>query len=156
MLYDYKVKDYKGEEVSLSKYKNKVLLIVNSATKCGYTKQYDGLQELFRKYNHEGFEILDFPCNQFFHQAPGTSEEIHDVCVLRFAIKFPQFEKINVNGKDEHPLYKYLKENVVGEEPRRIKWNFTKFLVDRNGTVVKRFEPGDTPEEIEKYIKALL
>ena len=156
MLYDYKVKDYKGEEVSLSKYKNKVLLIVNSATKCGYTKQYDGLQELFRKYNHEGFEILDFPCNQFLHQAPGTSEEIHDACVLRFAIKFPQFEKINVNGKEEHPLYKYLKENVVGEEPRRIKWNFTKFLVDRNGTVVKRFEPADTPEEIEKYIKALL
>lgn len=156
MIYDYTVKDYKGEDVSLSKYRNKVLLIVNTATKCGYTKQYDGLQELYKKYNHRGFEILDFPCNQFLMQAPGTSEEIHEACVLRFAIKFPQFDKIKVNGKDEHPLYTYLKEHVVGSSPKRISWNFTKFLVDRNGNIVHRFEPKTTPEEIEHYIRLLL
>lgn len=155
-IYDFKVNDYKGEEVSLSKYKGKVLLIVNTATKCGFTKQYDGLQDLYRKYKNLGLEILDFPCNQFFSQAPGTSLEIHEGCVLRFAIGFPQFEKIDVNGKNEHPLYAYLKDNVIGEPNKRIKWNFTKFLVDREGNIIKRFEPKDSPSEIEPFIKELL
>lgn len=155
-IYDFKVNDYKGEEVSLEKYKGKVLLIVNTATKCGFTKQYDGLQELYKKYKDEGLEILDFPCNQFLKQAPGTSLEIHVGCVLRFAIAFPQFEKINVNGKNEHPLYTYLKASVPNEENKKIKWNFTKFLVDRNGNVIKRFEPKDTPSDIEPFIKELL
>ena len=104
-IYDFKVSDYKGNEVSLDQYKGKVLLIVNTATKCGFTPQYDALQDLYDEFKEKGFEILDFPCNQFFHQAPGSSEEIHDACVLRFLIEFPQFEKIDVNGKNEHPLY---------------------------------------------------
>ena len=118
MIYDFIVKDYKGQDVDLSKYKNKVLLVVNTATKCGFTKQYDGLEELYKKYHDQGFEILDFPCNQFLAQAPGTSLDIHEACVLRFAINFPQFDKIHVNGKNEHPLYTYLKSNVKDEEPR--------------------------------------
>ena len=155
-IYDFTVKDYKGNEVSLSTYKNKVLLIVNTATKCGFTKQYDALEALYKKYEQQGLEILDFPCGQFFNQAPGTSEEIHDACVLRFAIEFPQFEKINVNGKNEIPLYRYLKDNVVNGSKNNIKWNFTKFLVDRTGNVVYRFEPSTTPEEIEDKIIELL
>ena len=155
-LYDFKVNDYTGKEVSLEKYRGKVLLIVNTATKCGFTPQYDALEALYKKYKEQGFEILDFPCNQFFKQAPGTSEEIHDACVLRFAIAFDQFEKIDVNGKNEHPLYKYLKENSPVQTGKRIPWNFTKFLVDRNGKVVTRFEPTDKPEDFEKDIQALL
>src|SRR5574344_21510 len=111
MIYDYIMKDYKGQEVPLSNFRGKVLLIVNTATKCGFTPQYDELMELYKKYNDKGFEILDFPCNQFLRQAPGTAEEIHDACVLTWRIKFPQFEKINVNGKNEHPLFRYLKDN---------------------------------------------
>lgn len=155
-IYDFKVNDYRGNEVSLEKYKGKVLLIVNTATKCGFTPQYDALEALYAKYNKDGFEILDFPCNQFFRQAPGTSEEIHDACVLRFAIAFPQFEKIDVNGKNEHPLYRYLKDNCEIDKGKNIKWNFTKFLVDREGNIVKRFAPQDTPESFESEIKALL
>ena len=155
-IYDFKVNDYRGNEVSLEKYKGKVLLIVNTATKCGFTPQYDALEALYAKYNKDGFEILDFPCNQFFKQAPGTSEEIHDACVLRFAIAFPQFEKIDVNGKNEHPLYRYLKDNCEIDKGKNIKWNFTKFLVDREGNIVKRFAPQDKPESFESEIKALL
>ena len=155
-LYEFKVNDYTGKEVSLEKYKGKVLLIVNTATKCGFTPQYDELEALYKKYKDQGFEILDFPCNQFFKQAPGTSEEIHDACVLRFAIAFDQFEKIDVNGKNEHPLYKYLKENSPVDTGKRIPWNFTKFLVNREGKVVNRFPPTTKPEDIEEDIKALL
>ncbi len=155
-LYDFKVNDYKGNEVSLEKYRGKVLLIVNTATKCGFTPQYDALEALYAKYKEQGFEILDFPCNQFFKQAPGSSEEIHEACVLRFMIAFDQFEKIDVNGKNEHPLYRYLKDNCEVDKGKNIKWNFTKFLVDRNGKIVNRFAPTDKPESFEEDIKALL
>ena len=155
-LYEFKVNDYKGREVDLSIYKGKVLLIVNTATKCGFTPQYDGLEALYAKYKDQGFEILDFPCNQFFHQAPGTSEEIHEACVLKFMIAFPQFEKIDVNGKNEHPLYRYLKDNCPIKQGKNIKWNFTKFLVTRDGQVIKRYSPMTKPEEIEADIVAQL
>ena len=155
-IYDFKAKDYKGNEVSLNEYKGKVLLIVNTATKCGFTPQYTELEELYGKYKEQGFVILDFPCNQFFHQAPGTGEEIHTACVLRFNIAFPQFEKIDVNGKEEHPLYRYLKDNCPVKKGKNIKWNFTKFLVDREGNVVDRFEPTEKPKEFEEKIQKLL
>jgi len=155
-LYDITVKDMKGNDVPLSNYKDKVLLIVNTATGCGFTPQYVGLQALYDKYKDQGLEILDFPCNQFANQAPGTDDEIHEFCVGRFAIKFPQFAKIDVNGKDESPLYTYLKSEKGGLMGSKIKWNFTKFLVDRNGQVVDRFSPKDTPEKIEDKIAALL
>ena len=155
-IYDYKALSYKGEEVSLNEYKGKVLLVVNTATKCGFTPQYDELEALYAKYKDQGFVILDFPCNQFFRQAPGTDEEIHNTCVLRFNIAFPQFAKIDVNGKNEHPLYTFLKENCPVNQGKKIKWNFTKFLVDREGNVVNRFEPTVKPNEFEEDIQKLL
>lgn len=155
-IYDFKVKDNKNNEVSLSIYKDKVLLIVNTATGCGFTPQYKGLEELYKKYKDEGFEILDFPCNQFLGQAPGTNEEIHSFCTLTYGTTFPRFSKIKVNGKETEPLYKYLKEEQKGSLGERIKWNFTKFLIDRNGKVVARFAPSDKPEDIEESIKKLL
>lgn len=155
-IYDYTVKDNKGNNVSLLDYKGKVLLIVNTATKCGFTNQYKGLQELYKKYQEQGLEILDFPCNQFLHQAPGSAEEITTFCTGRFGIKFKQFAKIKVNGKDEEPLYTYLKSNSKGILGKRIKWNFTKFLVNREGKVVGRFSPNEKPEDLEEKIKKLL
>lgn len=155
-IYDFKVKAMNGSEVSLSEYKNKVLLIVNTATGCGFTPQYKGLEELYEKYTDKGFEILDFPCNQFANQAPGDEEEIHTFCTGRFGIKFPQFAKIDVNGKNEDPLYTYLKKQKKGLFSSKIKWNFSKFLVDQNGNVVERFSPTDTPEKIDSYIAKLL
>ena len=155
-LYDFKLNDYKGNEVLLKEYEGKVLLIVNTATRCGFTPQYTELEELYAKYKDQGFVILDFPCNQFFKQAPGTSEEIHAACVLRFNIAFPQFEKIDVNGANEHPLYKYIKENCPVNTGKKIKWNFTKFLVDRSGNIVNRFEPTAKPSSFEDKIKELL
>ncbi len=155
-IYEYKANDYKGNEVSLEQYKGKVLLIVNTATKCGFTPQYTELEELYAKYKDQGFEILDFPCNQFFAQAPGSSEDIHSACVLRFNIKFSQFEKIDVNGRKEHPLYRFLKDNCPVNKGKNIKWNFTKFLVDKEGNVVNRFEPTAKPSEFEDKIKELL
>ena len=155
-VYDFSVKNQKGEDVSLSEYKGKVLLIVNTATRCGFTKQYDELESLYEKYNEKGFEILDFPCNQFFRQAPGSDEEIHTACVLRFNIAFPQFGKIDVNGTNEHPLYKYLKENCPVNQGKKIKWNFTKFLINKEGNIVNRFEPNAKPSSFEDKIKELL
>ena len=155
-IYDFKANDYKGNEVSLSEYRGKVLLIVNTATRCGFTPQYNELEELYNKYKNQGFVILDFPCNQFFRQAPGSSEEIHAACVLRFNIAFPQFEKIEVNGDKEHPLYTFLKENCPVNKGKKIKWNFTKFLVDREGNVVNRFEPTKKPKDFEADIQKLL
>lgn len=155
-IYDFKVKDNKGNEVDLKEYKGKVLLIVNTATGCGFTPQYDGLQNLYEKYKEKGFEILDFPCNQFGGQAPGTAEEIESFCNVKFGITFKQFAKIEVNGENEEPLYKYLKTQKKGLVNENIKWNFTKFLVDKNGKVVKRFGPTVTPEKIEKSIEELL
>ena len=155
-IYDFKANDYKGNEVDLSIYKGQVVLIVNTATKCGFTPQYDGLEALYEKYKDEGFVILDFPCNQFFAQAPGTGEEIHTACTLRFNIKFPQFEKIKVNGKDAHPLFVYLTSQNEEKKVKKVKWNFTKFLIARDGTFLKRYEPTVKPEDIEAdIVKAL-
>ena len=155
-IYDFKVKDAKGEEVSLGDYKGKVLLIVNTATGCGFTPQYDGLEKLYAEYKEKGFEILDFPCNQFGNQAPGTEEEIVSFCQLKFGTTFKQFAKIEVNGENEEPLYTYLKSQKKGIGGSKIKWNFTKFLVDREGNVVDRFGSTTTPAKIESKIKELL
>ena len=155
-VYDITVLDRNEKEVPLKEYQGKVLLIVNTATKCGHTKQYNGLEALYEKYREQGFEILDFPCNQFAGQAPGTMEEIHSFCTLNFGTTFPRFFKVNVNGKNASPLFTYLKEQQPGPSGPRIKWNFTKFLIDREGNVVKRFEPKDEPETMEADIRALL
>lgn len=151
-IYDCKVKNKQGEEVSLKDYKGRVLLIVNTATGCGFTPQFEGLQDLYEKYQEKGFEILDFPCNQFGNQAPGSDEEITDFCNSRYGITFPQFAKIDVNGPMEAPLFTYLKSQQKGIMGRSIKWNFTKFLVDRDGNVVDRFAPTKTPEDLEAAV----
>ena len=145
-IYDFTVKNDAGKDVSLADYKGKVLLIVNTATRCGFTPQYKELEALYEKYHQEGLEILDFPCNQFGQQAPGTIQEIHQFCTANFDIQFPQFDKIDVNGANEHPLYTWLK---AGND---IKWNFTKFLVSRDGRVLKRYEPTDKMTAIEADI----
>ena len=145
-IYDFKVKDDAGKDVSLAEYKGKVLLIVNTATRCGFTPQYKDLEPLYQKYHAQGFEILDFPCNQFGQQAPGTIEEIHQFCTTNFDIHFPQFDKIDVNGENAHPLYTWLKAQAGGGD---IKWNFTKFLIGRDGKVIKRYESRDQIATIE-------
>ena len=155
-VYDFKANDYLGNEVDLRKFEGKVLLIVNTATRCGFTPQYEGLEKLYEQYKDQGFEILDFPCNQFLAQAPGTGEEIHSACVLRFGTKFPQFDKIKVNGKDAHPLYVYLTSQNEGGKVKKIKWNFTKFLIGKDGAFLGRYEPTVEPKEIEKDIIAAL
>jgi glutathione peroxidase len=165
-----------GEEVGLDTFKGKVLLIVNTASKCGLTPQYEGLEKLYDTYKEKGFTVLGFPCNQFGGQEPGTDEEISSFCSLNYQVEFPLFQKIEVNGENAHPLYQYLREQAPEEEidvnstlykhlqnkapelleGSTIKWNFTKFLIDQEGIVVKRFSPITTPEEIEKDIEALL
>ncbi|MDD3171337.1 MAG: glutathione peroxidase [Bacilli bacterium] len=155
-IYDITVKDMNNVDVSLEEYRGKVLLIVNTATGCGFTPQYAGLQNLYNKYNKQGFEVLDFPCNQFAGQAPGTEAEIDNFCTLNYGTTFPRFAKIKVNGKDESPLYSFLKKEKKGALGAAIKWNFTKFLIDREGNVVERFAPADKPESFEKNIVALL
>ena len=155
-IYDFQVKDTKGNLVNLSDYKGKTLLIVNTATGCGFTPQYKGLQALYDKYQAKGFEILDFPCNQFGNQAPGTEDEIHQFCEINYKTTFRLFAKIDVNGKNESPLYTYLKGQKGGFLSKRIKWNFTKFLVDKTGKVVERFAPTATPESIEDKITSIL
>lgn len=155
-IYDITVKGMQGEDVSLAEYKGKVLLIVNTATGCGFTPQYEGLEKLYEKYQSQGLEILDFPCNQFGNQAPGTEEEIANFCGLNYGVTFPQFAKIDVNGENESPLFTYLKEQQGGLMGSKIKWNFTKFLVDKEGKVVDRFASTTTPEKIESKIQELL
>ena len=155
-VYEIAVKDANGENVSLSKYRGTVLLIVNTATACGFTPQYTGLQDLYNRYHDRRFEILDFPCNQFLNQAPGTNEEIGSFCTGRFGITFRRFDKINVNGKAESPLYTWLKSQKGGFLNANIKWNFTKFLINRKGEVIARFAPTKTPAVIEKNIVKLL
>ena len=155
-IYDYNVKMMEGQEKSLNEYKGKVLLIVNTATGCGFTPQYEGLENLYEKYKEQGFEILDFPCNQFANQAPGSNDEIHSFCTLQYGTTFPQFAKIDVNGANESPLYTYLKKQKNGVFGGKIKWNFTKFLIDRNGNVVARYAPTETPAALDKKIAAVL
>ena len=155
-IYDYSVKDRKGNDISLDRFKGKVLLIVNTATGCGFTPQYEGLEKLHETYKEKGLEILDFPCNQFGNQAPGSDDEIHEFCTLKYNTTFDQFAKIEVNGENESPLYTFLKKEQGGVLGSKIKWNFTKFLVNREGKVVARFAPTDTPEKIEKSIKELI
>ena len=155
-VYDFVMKDAEGNDVSLADYKGKVLLIVNTATGCGFTPQYNGLEELYEKYRDKGFEILDFPCNQFGEQAPGTDAEITEFCTINFGVSFKQFSKIDVNGENEAPLYTYLKNEKGGILGTKIKWNFTKFLVDRKGNVVERYAPTVTPERMEPKITELL
>ena len=179
-VYDFTVKDRKGNQVSLKEYANEVLLIVNTATKCGFTPTYTELEKLYEKYHSQGFEILDFPCNQFGQQAPGTDESIHSFCKLNYGTEFPQFKKIKVNGEDAEPLYKFLKEQkgfagwdethpiypildkMLSEadpnykESPEIKWNLTKFLINKKGQVVARFEPTEKIEHIAKEIEKLL
>ena len=179
-IYDFAVLDRRGAEVSMKTYSGKVLLIVNTATRCGFTPQYEELEALYKAYREQGLEILDFPCNQFGQQAPGTEEEIHSFCQLNFGTEFPQFKKIDVNGPEASPLFTYLKEqqpfrgfdlnHKIGallddmlskadpnyKDNPDIKWNFTKFLVDREGRVVARFEPTADMKLVEEQIKALL
>lgn len=179
-VYEFSVKDRRGSMVSLKEYSNEVLLIVNTAIKCGFTPQYEEMEQLYEKYHSQGFEVLDFPCNQFGQQAPGTDESIHNFCKLTYGTEFPRFKKIKVNGDDADPLYKFLKEQkgfagwdeahplypvldkMLSEadpnykETSDIKWNFTKFLVNKKGQVVARFEPTKSMDEIAQEIEALL
>ena len=179
-VYDFSVKDRKGKEVSLKEYSDEVLLIVNTATKCGFTPQYEELESLYEKYHSKGFEILDFPCNQFGQQAPGTDEAIHEFCKLNYGTQFPRFKKLKVNGTDADPLYAYLtsqrgfagldmehpiahilddilsKEDPDYKSKPDIKWNFTKFLINKKGLVVARFEPTEKIENIARQIEQLL
>ena len=155
-LYDFTVSDQADQPVSLQDYKGKVVLIVNTATGCGLTPQYQGLQELYDKYKDQGFEILDFPCNQFMGQAPGSAEEINTFCTLNYQTTFPRFAKIKVNGKEAEPLFDWLKKEKSGPLGARIEWNFAKFLINREGKVVERFSSKTDPLKMEETIKALL
>jgi len=156
-VYDFTVTSIMGLPKSLADYKGKVLLIVNTASKCGFTPQFEGLQALYEKYHDRGFEILGFPCNQFMNQDPGTNEEIQNFCQVNYGVTFPMFAKIDVNGAHAHPLYAYLKKAAPGVLGlKAIKWNFTKFLIDAQGKVVKRFESNVEPASIEPDIETLL
>ena len=177
-IYDLKVKTRKGEEFDLSIFKGKVSLVVNTATGCGFTPQYEAIEKLYEKYHDKGFEVLDFPCNQFGHQAPGTDDEIHEFCTAKYETKFDQFSKIDVNGENESEVYTILKKEQPNEEPQGLKnkmamktiakisttckkpgdiaWNFTKFLVDKEGHAVKRYDPTFNPSDIEKDLINLL
>ena len=178
-FYDYTLTSQKGETVRMDSFRGKVVLVVNTATGCGFTPQYEGLEKLYAKYHDKGLEILDFPCDQFGHQAPGSDDEIHQFCALKYNTSFDQLAKIEVNGPNADPIYKFLKaarakddapeaeiaklrellakHNLAGaQEPGDIEWNFTKFLIDRNGNIVKRFHPTTTPETIDAEIATLL
>ncbi|EPG64720.1 glutathione peroxidase [Leptospira wolffii] len=155
-LYELTATLNNGKEKKLEDYKGKVLLIVNTASQCGFTPQYKGLQEMYDKYKGNGLEILGFPCDQFGHQEPGTDAEIQSFCEVNFGVNFPLFKKIEVNGEGTHPIYTFLKQKAPGLLGQSIKWNFTKFLVDKQGNVIKRFAPMTPPEKIDSQIKELL
>lgn len=156
-VYDYEVTTLRGEKESMAKYKDKVLLVVNTASKCGFTPQYKGLQEVYDKYKDRGFEVLGFPSNQFAGQEPGSSDEIAEFCEINYGVSFPMFDKIDVNGSGAHPLFKHLSKAAPGALGLTgIKWNFTKFLIDREGKVLKRYAPTTTPEQIKEDIEKLL
>jgi glutathione peroxidase len=156
-IYDFSVTTLEGQPLNLSTYKNKVLLIVNTASQCGFTPQYQGLQALYDKYASQGLEILGFPCNQFGQQEPGSASEIQSFCETRFGVKFPLFQKVDVNGSNAHPLFQYLTKAAPGLfGTETVKWNFTKFLVDRNGKVVERYASMAKPEDLDRAIQKLL
>lgn len=156
-VYDFSALDIQGNERALADYKGKVMLIVNTASKCGLTPQYEGLESLYKEYKDQGLEILGFPCNQFAQQEKGSDSEIAGFCLKNYGVSFPMFSKIEVNGEGTHPLYKFLKKEAKGIlGTQKIKWNFTKFLIDQNGNVVKRFAPTVKPKDIQADIKALL
>lgn len=155
-IYDFKATDIDGELIDLSIYKGKVLLVVNTASKCGFTPQYKGLEALYQEFDQSTFAVLGFPCDQFGNQEPGDESEIKGFCELNYGVTFPLFEKIDVNGEQAHPLFNYLKNEKGGLLTKDIKWNFTKFLIDKNGQVIERFAPTTTPESIRSKIKALI
>ncbi|MCF7927091.1 MAG: glutathione peroxidase [Candidatus Izimaplasma sp.] len=155
-VYDYEVESMSDHKILLEKYKGKVLLIVNTASKCGYTPQFDSLQGLYESYNDEGFEILGFPCNQFLHQDPENNEKILEFCQVNYGVSFPMFKKLKVKGKDIHPLFDYLVNNSPDYTGKKVKWNFEKFLIDSAGNIIKRYRSKVVPEDIEKDIKKLL
>lgn len=155
-FYNFNAKLLSGKEISMKEYEGKVIIVVNTASKCGLTPQYEGLEDLYKKYKEQGLVILGFPCNQFGNQEPGNSKEIKEGCLINYGVSFPMFSKIEVNGDNTHPIYKYLKSKKGGILGSKIKWNFTKFLIDRNGNVVKRFAPTTIPSKLEKDIEKLL
>ena len=157
IFYDFEAKKINGENISMQQFKGKTVLVVNTASKCGLTPQFEGLEKMYEKYKDKGLVILGFPCNQFAHQEPGSSNEITEFCVVNYGVTFPMFEKVDVNGENAHPIFKYLKSQLKGGLfGSKIKWNFTKFVIDKNGNPVKRFAPTVTPEKIEKYIEKIL
>ena len=155
-IYQFTAKSLQGKEVNLKDYEGKTVLIVNTASKCGLTPQFEGLEKLYGKYRDKGLVILGFPCNQFANQEPGDEKQISEGCLINYGVSFPMFSKIEVNGENAHPLYKFLKKKLPGLFGSRIKWNFTKFLVDKNGKPVKRFAPVTKPEKIDKYLEKVL
>ena len=155
-FYNLEAKKISGETVSMSEYKGKTIIIVNTASKCGFTPQFEGLEKLYEKYKDQDLVILGFPCNQFGKQEPGVGEEIQEFCQINYGVTFPIFDKINVNGSDTHPIFKYLKSNLGGFLGSSIKWNFTKFVIDKNGKPIKRFGPTTKPEDMESFIKFLM
>ena len=156
-FYDLEANKLNGEKASMNEYKGQAVIVVNTASKCGLTPQYEGLEKLYQKYKDQGLVILGFPCNQFANQEKGTSDEIQEFCQLNYGVSFPMYEKIDVNGKNAHPVFKYLKSQLSGGLfGSRIKWNFTKFLIDKNGTPIKRFAPTTVPEKMEEDIKKVL
>ena len=155
-FYEYSAKNIDGKEINMSDYKGNIILVVNTASKCGFTPQLKDLEELYKEYKDSGVEILGFPCNQFLNQEPGENKEVKNFCQINYGVTFTMFEKIDVNGSNTHPIYKYLKEQEKGLLTKDIKWNFTKFVVDRQGKVVGRFEPVVKPAEMETFIKELL
>jgi len=155
-FYNFKANSLQGKEIKMDAYKGKTILVVNTASKCGLTPQFEGLEDLYKKYSDKDFIILGFPCNQFANQEPGDEKSIAEGCVLNYGVTFPMFKKIDVNGKNAHPIYKYLKKELKGTFGGKIKWNFTKFLIDENGNPVKRFSPSTKPEKIDSYLENML
>ncbi len=155
-FYNLSALSLQGKEISMDTYKGKTILVVNTASKCGLTPQYEGLEKLYQEYKDKGFVILGFPCNQFGNQEPGDEKSIAEGCLINYGVTFPMFAKIEVNGENTHPIFKYLKKSLSGFLGSKIKWNFTKFLIDSNGKPIKRFAPTTKPESIESYIKKLI
>lgn len=155
-FYEYSAKNIDGKEINMSDYKGNIILVVNTASKCGFTPQLKDLEELYKEYKDSGVEILGFPCNQFLNQEPGENKEVKNFCQINYGVTFNMFEKIEVNGSNTHPIYKYLKEQEKGLLTKDIKWNFTKFLIDKEGNVIKRYSPATSPLKIKTDIEKLL